>query len=296
MTFPSYRHLLDLKPQPRHPEQGEVRAIQPFGFVARRAGRLAGLALAEVPLERDDESPQLLSVFVQPDERRLGLGARLVGAVEEETRQRGFEELAAVYTTGRPAIEWMERILTRRGWQPPEPGSLTVRFRAANALASPAFEERRLRAYSRGLEIFSWSELTSEEDEEMRGSNQDRCWIEPSLEPWQFAREGLDASSVGARYRGRVVGWALNHRVVAGLVRFSVSFMRRDLSRRGRILPLYHASLRRIEDEGTSRYCTFITPFSYPRMVTFVERWIAPFATFVGESRRRRVSLHSSRP
>ena len=296
MTFPSYRHLLDLKAQPRHPELGEVRAIQPFAFVARRAGRSVGLALADAPLERDDQAPpQLLSVFVRPEERRQGVGTALVAAVEEAARERGFKELAAVYTTGKPAIEWLDRIFSRQGWQPPEPGSLTVSFRPRNALASPAFEERLLRAYARGLEIFPWSELTAEEEEEMRRSNQERCWIEPSLEPWQFDPGRLDSSSVGARYRRRVVGWVINHRIVPGLVRFSVSYLRRDLSRRGGIMALYHASLRHIEGKGSSCYCTFITPFSYPRMVAFVRRWIAPISSFVGESRRRCISLRPQR-
>lgn len=288
MTFPSYRHLLDLRAQPRHPELGESRRVQPFGVVARRAGEPAALALAEFPVEPEDsQPPHLLSVFVKPEERRRGLGSALVGAVEDETRRRGFDSLSAVYTTGKPAIEWMERILTRRGWDPPEAGSLTVRFRPSDALASPAFSERRIRAYSRGLEIFPWSQVTAEDIDEMQRTDEERCWIEPSLEPWQYFGAAVDASSVAARYRGRVVGWVINHRVVAGLVRFSISYMRRDISRRGRILPLYHASLKQVVEDGGARYCTFITPMSYPNMVSFVERWIAPFATFIGESRTR---------
>lgn len=294
MTFPSYRNLLDLRPQPRHPELGQTQAVQPVAIAARRAGEAVGLALCEVPVEADDtQSPELLSVFVLPEQRRRGIGTALVAAAEEETRRRGLQELAAVYTTGRPTIEWLERILDRRGWEPAEPRSLTVRFtpdQALPVLASRAAESGRHGGFDGALEIFPWSELTADEHEEMWRSNHQRCWIEPSLEPWQFDRRKLDPSSVGARHRGRVVGWVLNHRVQPGLVRFSVSYLRRDLSRRGRILPLYQASLERLRAEG-SPTCTFITPYSYPRMVAFVRRWIAPFATFVHQSRWRRITL-----
>lgn len=296
MTFPSYRHLLDLRQQPRHPDLGEIKPVQPFGFVARRSGTTVGLALAERPVAGEADEPQLLSVFVATPARRRGIARALVAAVEEEARDRGFTELSTIYTTGKAGIEWMDRIFDQRGWQPPAPGSVSVRFRPANALASPAFEPRHLRLYSRGLEIFPWSELTAEEERRMRESNAARRWIEPALEPWQFDPAALDDSSVGARYRGReVVGWVLNHSVAPGLVRFSISFMRRDLSRAGRILSLYHASLRIVEKRGSCRYCTFITPASYPRMVAFVDRWITPFATFIGESRRRCLALAPER-
>ena len=46
-------------------------------------------------------------------------------------------------------------------------------------------------------------------------------------------------SSLGLRYRGEVVGWVINHRMDERTVRFTCSFMRRDLARRAAILALY---------------------------------------------------------
>ena len=53
MTFPAYRHLLSLAPNVRHPQDGDTRRIQPIGVVAILDGRPVGLALAEVPLDRE---------------------------------------------------------------------------------------------------------------------------------------------------------------------------------------------------------------------------------------------------
>jgi GNAT superfamily N-acetyltransferase len=292
MTFPAYRHLLALGIQKRHPELGDERLVRPFGFVLRRDGTPVALALAELPADAGDSlPPQLLSVFVAPAERRRGLATALVERVEEEVRSLGYHDLGAVYTTGRPGIEWMEQLFAKGGWDAPVPQSLSVRFEPARALESPALAPERLRAYGEGLEIFPWSEIGAEELQAIRRSDEEQHWVEPALNPWQFDPRSLDPSSVGARLDGRVVGWVLNHRVITDVVRWSVAFMRRDLSRRARSVPLFEASLRRIVARGDCRFCTFITPFSYPHMIRLIRRWIAPISFFVEESRRIHRSL-----
>jgi GNAT superfamily N-acetyltransferase len=289
MTFPAYRHLLSLEVQERHPELADERRVRPFGLVAWSGDRPVALALAEAPVAAgDDQPPQLLSVFVQPAARQRGLAGRLVGRVEEEARGLGLRELSAVYTAGKPAVEWMERVFAAHEWDAPVPQSLSVRFEPARALESPAFSEARLRSYAQGLEIFPWSEITHAELQEIRRSDSERRWVEPALNPWQFDPRSLDPSSVGARYEGRVVGWVLNHRIISDVVRWSVSYMRKDLSRRARVVPLFRASLQRTVERGDCRFCTFITPFSYPNMIRLIRRWIAPISFFVEESRKIR--------
>ena len=60
--------------------------------------------------------------------------------------------------------------------------------------------------------------------------------------------------------------------------------MRKDISRRGRIIPLFRASLERLVEAGVAR-ATFVTPVVYPNMIRFIQRWIAPISEFVGETR-----------
>lgn len=290
MTFPIYRPLLALAPTSRHPEQGDPRRIQPLAVVARAGGELLGLALGELPLG-GGPPPELLSLFVRPEVRHHGIGAALVGAFEEELARRGFGEVAAVYTTGKPAIVAVERIFAARGWEAPRPRTLSVRFPPARALESELFAERRMRALGAGLELFPWVSAGQNERTEIRASHERQPWITPALAPWRFEGADFDpVSSIGARYRGAIVGWVLNHRVDERTVRFTCSFMRKDISRRGRIVPLYHESLRRLAAAGVPR-ATFITPVVYPNMIRFIERWIAPIAEFRGETRGARKRL-----
>jgi GNAT superfamily N-acetyltransferase len=289
MTFPAYRHLLTLSVQSRHPQLADERRVRPFGFCFWRGDQPVAVALAEVPaVAGDRQPPQLLSVFVETAERHQGLARALVARVEGEVRSAGFRELVAVYTSGTPPVEWMERVFASRGWEAPTPQSLSVRFEPARALESPAFAPERLRSYGAGLEIVPWSEISAEEVAEIRRSDSEQRWVEHALNPWQFESRSLDSSSVGARCEGRVVGWVLNHRILSDVVRWSVAYVRPDLSRRARAVPLFHASLERIVERGDCRFCSFITPFSYPHMIRLIRRWIAPVSFFVEESRRIR--------
>ena len=91
-------------------------------------------------------------------------------------------------------------------------------------------------------------------------------------------------SSVGLRYRGEVVGWVINHRMDERTVRFTCSFMRGDLSRRARILPLYSESIRRLAGVRCE-LCTMVTPTRYPEMIAFIRRHCQPYVHFTGETR-----------
>jgi GNAT superfamily N-acetyltransferase len=283
LTYPSYRHLLALAPAARHPGLAEQKVVQPVGIAAWAGDAPIGLALGELPLEDALASPEVLSLYVSADWRRRGIGTRLLGALEDETSRRGFGSLTAVYMTGKPGSAAVERLLEKRGWPLPETRSVTTRFTLDEAERTPWFG--RVQPSERDFRIFSWQDLTAAERDELRRSHETAPWIAEGLEPWRHESYGYEpVSSVGARYKGSVVGWVINHVVDATTVRFTCSFMRQDLSRRGRILPLYTESLRRLRQ---TPYTTamFITPMCYKEMVEFVRRRCAPWGSFFGETR-----------
>lgn len=285
MTFPAYRRLLELEPTVRHPEQGDPRRIEPLALAAFRGETPVGLLLAERPLA-DPEPAELLSLFVAVPERGQGMGEALVAAAERELAGLGCAEARAVWTAGRPGSDAVERILGRRGWSPPETRTVSARFRPEEMLTLPLFSPRHLAALDPGFEIFPWYDLPEEEVARLRASNERKRWISEGLEPWSYGegRAYDPATSIGARHRGRVVGWVLCERIDARMVRWTVSFLDKSLSRRGRIVPLYKASLERAVAAGYE-LCLFVTPVRFPNMVRFIRRWISRRALFVGETR-----------
>lgn len=285
MTYPVYRHLLALKPSPRHPEQGDTKPVQPLALAAWQEGAAAGLLLAATPPTApvEGDAAEILSVYVHPALRNSGLGTALVSRLCETLEQRGFWRVGAVYMTGRPATAAFERVLAKCGFEAPATRTVTLRFTPEEALATPWFN--RFSLPEPDYQIFEWKELGAEERAELEASNARARWITPGLEFWNHDRHGFDPlSSLGLRYHGAVVGWVLNHRIAEDQVRFTCSFMRKDLGRRGRIMPLYTASIERLREGGVGT-CVFVTPVVHRTMVEFVRRRCAPWASFFGETR-----------
>ncbi len=292
MTFPAYRHLLALEPCVRLPKEPEQRSIRPLGIVAREGGGIVGLALAEMPVREGDGLPELLSLFVQAPHRGRGIATALVAGVEAALRDSGFDSVEATYTTGKPSIPALERVFAKREWDAPQLRTVSVRFTLDEAVSTPWYGRVRLPA---GAEMVSWKDVTAAERAEIQESNRRDPWIPNSLQPWRHDVLGFDPiSSLGVRYRGRVVGWMINHEMAPRTIRFTCSFMRKDLSRRARILPLYSEAIRRLHEAGFERG-TFVTPTVYPEMVEFIRQHIAPYVSFTGETRGTRKKLEIGR-
>jgi GNAT superfamily N-acetyltransferase len=88
----------------KHPERITFVAVE-----NRRALGTASLDFEDLP-PRDDLTPWLASVYVLPEVRSRGLGARLVSAVEEEARANGFKRIY-LHTSDRAEF------YAKRGWQ-----------------------------------------------------------------------------------------------------------------------------------------------------------------------------------
>jgi GNAT superfamily N-acetyltransferase len=282
MTFPAYRHLLALTPAPRHLDDTEQPTIQPVGVAALVDRQAVGLVLADTPIE-GGRHPEVLSLFVHRDWRGKGLGTTLVGALEDCLRDAGHSVVDAVYMTGRPTTAAVERIFHKRGWGSPVTRAISVRFTPEEATRTPWF--KRVSLPPGDYEIFPWTEIGPEERDLIKSSHELTPWIAKGLEPWKHDYYGFDPiSSLGLRYRGTVVGWVINHRISAGCVRFTCSFMRDDLSRRGRILPLYTESILRVSQAGIGE-CSLVTPLEYAHMAGFLKRRCASAVHFFEETR-----------
>lgn len=284
-TFPSYRHLLQLQPAPRNPQHGDRRTVRPRAFVGEEQGEVVGLALGCLPAEGEERRRvgELLSIFVHPARRRQGVAGRLLEHFERQIAEAGAHQVETTYMTGDHSIESVERLLASRGWSPPRARMTVIRFTVEEAMSTPWYGRYRRRQQ---MDFFPWIEVTDEELARLRASHRATGWIAEDLVPWQFDRRAVEpCSSLGMRVGGEVVGWVINHLMPSGAVRFTCSFVHPDLKRRGRIVPAYTESIRRLAEAGYSR-CTFTIPSHHPEMVSFAKRWCAPWGSFIGETRR----------
>jgi GNAT superfamily N-acetyltransferase len=281
MTFPAYRHLLELRPAHRLLSDPSRPQVQPLALEAVEDGMPIGLALVGLPLQ-EGEVPEMLSLFVNAERRNRGVGRLLVRSAEGEIARRGFARVEAVWTAGRPASLAVEHVLARCGWARPAPRTLSVRFTVDEAENFPWLDRYPLRA---GCEIFPWVELGDAEREALLLSQRERAWIKPDLVPWQYDAHGFEpVTSVGMRRAGEVVGWVINHRTGPTTLRFTCAYIDKNLGRHGRIMPLFSASIGRLRQGGFTN-CTFVTPLRHETMVAFIRRWMMPWVGFVEETR-----------
>jgi ribosomal protein S18 acetylase RimI-like enzyme len=281
MTFPAYRHLLSLEPAPRHRDMAATTRVTPVAVGVYRDGAPAGLALAELP-DGTNEA-EVLSLFVAPEHRGEGLGPRLLLALETELRSRGIARVHGVFMTEQPGTPALERVLAKAAWDAPVPRMLTARFSLDAARRTDWYGRYPL---TEGFEVFPWGELPPQERRALRASQEERKWIKPDLVPWNHDAYGFEpVSSLGVRHRGELVGWVINHALSPALVRFTCSFIRRDLGRRGKLVPVFSESIRRLSERTTYEECTLTVPLIHAGMAGFLRRWCAPRCSFVAETR-----------
>ncbi|MEL7061952.1 MAG: GNAT family N-acetyltransferase [Acidobacteriota bacterium] len=301
MTFPAFRPLLDLEPRRVDAVDGSARWIEPLAVGAiepidragdAASGRPIGLALGARTrdLIGSDGRPadpaqattaEISSLFVVGDRRRRGLGEALLSAFEEAVVDTGASRLSAVWTAGKPGPDAFGRIVLRRGWSEPTSRMLMLHFSLEQARSTPWYRRYRRR---HGLDVAPWSSVSEDELARLRDSQRRSPWIPADLEPWRFLHGGIEpVSSLVARLDGDIVGWVINHVTGPETVRFTCSFIRRDLSRRGRIVPMYSEAIARLEATPLRR-CTLTVPSAHPEMQAFLRRWCAPWAEFLGET------------
>ncbi len=275
MTFPLFRPLL----KTLGAEEQDPESVRPVVCRARAGNKPTGLIVARLPTDVEPAA-EILSIFVAPDLRKQGIATYLIGSLEEALIRRGVPSVLGVYMTSLPNIPAIEGMFAKSGFSAPVRRAVIVRTTPEEMSNANWYKRARLPS---NCTIFPWSELTPDELETMKRTQAESHWIHPDLEPWNFDKDFDRQSSVGMRRNDEVVGWVINHRASEKMVAFTISFMREDLARRGRIFPLYKASLEQLSGTGTT--CTFMTATRFEAMVRFTETRLGPFASFCGETR-----------
>jgi len=274
MTFPSYRNMLC---------EEQALDFDVIPIVAREKEKTIGLALAAMSKRRDDaRDPALLSVFVDPAYRQQGVGTELMKQCGTSIAERGGKRITAKYVDSKSGIQYFERIMRNCGWEDPISRMLVIKC------SQKVLEEKapwlRRRRLSPKFEVINWIDVTTEQRRELAQSHADAPWIAEDLVPFDHEKN-LDAkTSVALALHGKIVGWVINHMVSADTVRFTCSFVRKDLQRLGRVFILYQAASDRMEDHGIP-YCMWTVPVHHPDMYQFAQKAMIPYSVSNHESR-----------
>lgn len=274
-TFPLYRARLLAGTI-----QGATVAIG-----AMAGDRAIGLVLAElVPAQR---SANLLSIFVDPSHRCRGIGTALLTRLEQELQQQGCPELQLVYVTGKPSTAALERLLQRCHYPSPQPRMIVCKSTTERIAAAPWMQKYYLPP---AFQIVPWVDITPSERYTIQQQQDEHAWIPADLVPFQLEDNFEPINSLALRYRQQVVGWVITHRLDANTIRYTCSFVRDDLQRMGRIIPMYVTAIQRQEQAGI-RNGIWTVPRRHTAMFNFVQQRMAAYMTSIEETRGMTKSL-----
>lgn len=277
LTFPRYYGVL--------PEAGADGPA--FGVKAANALGPAGLALAYA--RPGEPNAQLLSLFVAPAQRNAGLGTTLLRRLEETLAAAGCERLWATYSSGPAAAPAFERVLEKRGWEPPRPQVTIFKSDMAHLGRAPWLELPLPEEFS----AVPWGELGEAEREGVLAGQTGQPWYPEDLSPFLEPDIMEPLTSVGLRFEGRVIGWMICHRIAEDAIRYSSLFVREEFRERRLGVPLVAAALRRQRASPIARLI-WIVSVKNAVMLRLVERYLTPYLTSRSESRGASTTLRAA--
>ena len=267
LTFPSFQSKFTLIPQ------GLAIAIG-----AEFLNRPVGLVLAGIDFRH--HTAEVLSVLVLEPYQRMGIGTSLLIALEQELSQRNCTEVRIVYVTGEPMIAALEHLLKKLHWSAPIPRQLVCKC-DRKMLEAPWLYKYQLPAE---FEVFPWLEITLEERVALQQQQEAQVWIPNDLIPFKHEQNLEPLNSLGLRYQGQVVGWVITHRIAPDIIRYTCSFVRQDLQKMGRIIPLYVKAIQ-LQVKANIFQAIWTVPLGHISMIHFVKKRMAPYLTSLEETR-----------
>ncbi len=129
--------------------------------------------------------------------------------------------------------------------------------------------------------MFPWSELTDAEKQQI----QQTLDYPTSLSPFENDSRLEPLNSLGLRYGEEVVGWIVTHRVAPDTIRYSTMFVAQRFQKLGRGVALISEALKR-QIASPVPNCTWAVAMENQQMAHFQRRRLAPYTTFISESRQ----------
>jgi GNAT superfamily N-acetyltransferase len=236
LTFPRYRNVLKRTPL--------LNGLIAIG--AAYMGVPVGLILGGVS-EQNDHA-EILSLSTVPSHRGKGIAQQLLSTAVEQLKARGCQQVDLYYVNGKPTTPALERILEKGSWTPPQPITIIahsdmnhVREKLIN-LEYPLPEE---------AEIFAWHDLTDADRSEIeQREQQPGGWYTNPTTTFGLVSpfidiDRIDQSSVGVRFRGKVVGWMITHRISPQSIRYTSLFVSSEVRQHNLGIMLILKALKR---------------------------------------------------
>jgi ribosomal protein S18 acetylase RimI-like enzyme len=262
-TFPSLERRWQ-----KYPQRGHLG-----GVVAILADQMVGLLIVELLENR----AEVISLFVAPDYRQMGIASQLLQHIETGLRRLNCPQMVIMYPVSELTAQGLEPILQQQGWQSPKMEFLITKttieaLKQADWVYQYPLPEK--------FTVFPWIELTQAEHDRIC----QRHTFPESLNPFSPDPRLEPINSLGLRYQDEIIGWTINHRVAPDTIRYSTMFVEPKFQRMGRGFSLLTEAIKRQIDSGIP-YLTTAVASDNLAMLQCADRHYRPYATYLSESR-----------
>jgi GNAT superfamily N-acetyltransferase len=273
LTYPRYRCLLE--------------SFNEAGLVASCAflnGRPVGLALAE----RDDkEVAVLLSLYVLPALRRLGIGMALMVKLEETALQKGLRRFRTVYADGKGASAAFQHILVKRNWTEPTARLVLVRASVVTVMQHAPWLSRNW--LNSDLRMIPWEEVPACDRDSLQQDWREQGWTE-SPDPCEVLET---ATSLALLHGDQTIGCLLMHRIGADTLRYSMLYIKSEHRKPGRSMALIcEAIIRQFKNCSDRPFGVMGIHAANIQMLKFMRNKVIPWAEEVTKTKDSTLSLY----
>lgn len=269
LTFPSYQQHL----------QNIGSSIIAIGATLMQ--QPIGLVLAEIKSYPDGISAKVLSLFVKERYRNSGIGTALMIKLEAQLLTRNCNRVELVYMSGKKSTPALEKILAKLGWEESKSRLLVCKSTTEKIAKAPWLQQRQLpSSYS----IVPWVDLPPRYKQKIYQRQQHEQWYPESLNPFNDRDLLEPLNSLSLLHHDEVVGWAIAHRINPDTIRYTSLFVRKDLQKIGRAIPVLTEAIRRQINSDIVNGIWSVEATNAP-MVQFVKRRLSPYLTSLTETK-----------
>lgn len=253
--------ILDGRPPLYHPYSTET-----FGLLELENGSPAGIAVASsIPEHSNSLIHFIYSRHIE----------ELLEKMEALLSAAGKRLIKLNYREENPFAEEIAAVCKKKYWEGPL--IYSVRYLIEIQRLHPSWLEKEY-SFGKDFTPFPWVTLSpAEEKRLMFEEEQGRITHAASPFNWQDPLETLN--SLGLAYKGKTVGWMVNHRISEDTIRYSVLYTYPELRNKGEIIKLLIRSIKE-QQKSSVPYALFdVNYFGVDlNWRRFIARRLAPYA------------------
>lgn len=172
---------------------------------------------------------EIYSVYVDPHYRNQRIGSLLFARLKEEFKIHKCTYVNLIYPAKSTTTPFLQKILQNQGWK--DNGRFIIRCLFDGPIFNPPWLQKNYEFPSE-IEEFPWSELNEKEKEFLK-HQESQLTFPRYISPFgQNPSQIEHINSLGIRYKGKIIGWMITHRISQDTIRFSALYVQKEFLKR----------------------------------------------------------------